>query len=131
MPSTEKHTRAAVTTRVSSTRSRRHPDVKHLRVGAYVLLYSLLLLLLCCLQHGHYTYKASGMQAVRQFVPPNTLRCAAAFSSAPSPQLRQLSCAQQGLRLLLHCLCGVGGSPCKCCKQLSAAVQADILHMRG
>jgi hypothetical protein len=28
-----------------------------------------------CLQHGHYTNKHEGMQAVRQFVPPNTLRC--------------------------------------------------------
>lgn len=32
----------------------------------------------CCpvvpVQHGHYTNKAKGMKAVRQFVPPNTLR---------------------------------------------------------
>jgi hypothetical protein len=46
------------------------------------------MLVICCLyhlQHGNYTYKASGMQAVRQFVPPNTLRYAAGQYAASIP----------------------------------------------
>lgn len=40
------------------------------------------------LQHGHYTAKANGMQAVRQFVPPNTLRWATLSDSLCTYWLR-------------------------------------------
>lgn len=45
----------------------------------------------CCLQHGHYTAKADGMQAVRQFVPPNTLRWAT-LTGTPAHSLCDVSC---------------------------------------
>lgn len=129
MPRTEEHTQAAVTTRASST----GVDGNQMRsIWAWALTCSCthccFCCPLCCLQHGNYTYKASGMQAVRQFVPPNTLRCAAAVSSAPSPQVRQLSCAQQDLSLPLHCLRGVGGSPCNCRKQLQRPCELTSAH---
>lgn len=47
---------------------------RHVCFTALSALLPRLCLPVCALQHGHYTAKAEGMQAVRQFVPPNTLR---------------------------------------------------------